>query len=141
MGLGVGVGEEAGGAGPKDMFWVVTGKIQGPPSAGTGTWAGGLGDAVPLGWGAGGPAEAEVLGPTVLELSSEGSGLTCCGKGPAETRPFMASAGPKLVPTAERRLPWGSRALHLQSPGGFSSPGPAHPWQTGRSPAAGRGSS
>lgn len=135
VGLGAGVGEEAGGAGPKDMFWVVTGEVHGPPSTGTGTWARGLGDAVPLGWGAAGPAEVEVPEPRVLELSSAGSGLTCCGKGPAEARRFMASAGPKLVPTAGRRLPWGSRALLLQPPGGFSSPGPAHPSQTGRSQA------
>ena len=100
VGLGPGVGEEAGGAGPKDMFWVVTGEVQGPPSAGTGTWAGGLGDAVPLGWGAAGPAEAGVP-----ELSSGGSGLTCCRKGPAEARRFMASAGPKLVPVETAGFP------------------------------------
>lgn len=105
VGLGAGVGEEARGAGPKDMFWVVTGEVQGPPSAGTGTWAGGLGDAVLLGWGAAGPAEAEVPEPRVLELSSGGSGLTCCGKGPAEARRFMASAGPKLVPTEREGFP------------------------------------
>lgn len=141
VGLGAGIGEESGGTGPNDMFWVVTSEVQGPPSTGIGTWAGGLGDAIPLGWGATGPAEAEVLGPRVPELSSVGSGLTCCTKGPAEAQPFMVSAGPKLVPTAKRRLPWGSRALHLQPPSGLSSPGPAHPSQTGRSPAAGGGSS
>ena len=82
VGLGAGVGEESGGAGPNDMFWVVTSEVQGPPSTGIGTWAGGLGDAVPLGWGATGPAEAEVLGPRVPELSSVGSGLTCSRRSP-----------------------------------------------------------
>nr|XP_033714257.1 collagen alpha-1(I) chain-like [Tursiops truncatus] len=145
--LEAGVGAEAGGTGPKDVFWAVTGGVEGPPSRtgpypGISRWVGGLGASVPWVSGASGPAEEEARGARGRGPSSAGSGLTSCGSRAASAGPC---AGPALAPTPERRLPWGplrraaGEGMRGEGGGprcaarGFSAPGPAHPSQTGRS--------